>query len=123
MRFAAPQLAGPLLLQHLSQKQCLLQQMLQHPPALQPTGQPPHTHTHARCAVLRCAVLSAHQPCRSLSTVRVMVVTRSAFESIERNFPIASRLVLENLKRRSEAQVCWQGGLARVGACGALHAD
>jgi len=43
--------------------------------------------------------------CRSLSTVRVMVITRSAFESIERNFPIASRLVLENLKRRSEAQV------------------
>lgn len=34
-----------------------------------------------------------------------MVITRSAFESIERNFPIASRLVLENLKRRSEAQV------------------
>jgi hypothetical protein len=34
-----------------------------------------------------------------------MVITRSAFESIERTFPIASRLVLENLKRRSEAQV------------------
>lgn len=44
-------------------------------------------------------------PRRSLSTVRVMVITRSAFESIERTFPIASRLVLENLKRRSEAQV------------------
>lgn len=42
---------------------------------------------------------------RSLSTVRVMVITRGAFESIERNFPIASRLVLENLKRRSEGQV------------------
>lgn len=41
-----------------------------------------------------------------MSTVRVMVITRGAFESIERNFPIASRLVLENLKRRSEAQVC-----------------
>jgi hypothetical protein len=34
-----------------------------------------------------------------------MVISRGAFESIERNFPIASRLVLENLKRRSEAQV------------------
>jgi hypothetical protein len=34
-----------------------------------------------------------------------MVITRGAFESIERNFPIASRLVLENLKRRSEGQV------------------
>jgi hypothetical protein len=34
-----------------------------------------------------------------------MVISRSAFESIERSFPIASRLVLENLRRRSEAQV------------------
>lgn len=34
-----------------------------------------------------------------------MVISRGAFDSIERNFPIASRLVLENLKRRSEAQV------------------
>lgn len=42
---------------------------------------------------------------RSLSTVRVMVISRGAFESIERSFPIASRLVLENLRRRSEAQV------------------
>uniref|UniRef100_A0A383VAB8 Cyclic nucleotide-binding domain-containing protein n=1 Tax=Tetradesmus obliquus TaxID=3088 RepID=A0A383VAB8_TETOB len=42
---------------------------------------------------------------RSLSTVRVMVISRSAFESIERSFPIASRLVLENLRRRSESQV------------------
>jgi hypothetical protein len=38
-----------------------------------------------------------------------MVITRSAFESIERTFPIASRLVLENLKRRSEAQVGQKG--------------
>lgn len=43
--------------------------------------------------------------CRSLTTVRVMVISRGAFESIERSFPIASRLVLENLRRRSEAQV------------------
>eukprot|EP00775_Hariotina_reticulata_P010172 gene10172-10332_t len=41
---------------------------------------------------------------RSLTTVRVMVISRGAFESIERNFPIASRLVLENLKRRAELQ-------------------
>jgi plasmid stabilization system protein ParE len=34
-----------------------------------------------------------------------MVISRSAFESIERSFPIASRLVLENLRRRSEGQV------------------
>lgn len=41
----------------------------------------------------------------SLTTVRVMVISRGAFESVERNFPIASRLVLENLRRRSEAAV------------------
>jgi hypothetical protein len=55
-----------------------------------------------------------------------MVITRSAFESIERNFPIASRLVLENLKRRSEAQVGFgqehrQGGWEA--RCVGLQAD
>jgi hypothetical protein len=52
---------------------------------------------------------------RSLTTVRVMVISRSAFESIERNFPIASRLVLENLRRSSQAQVRTAGRHGRHG--------
>jgi hypothetical protein len=42
---------------------------------------------------------------RSLTTVRVMVLSRAAWESLERHFPLASRLVLENLKRRAERAV------------------
>ena len=42
---------------------------------------------------------------RSLTTVRVMVVTRQTYESLERAYPVASRIVQENLRRRSEALV------------------
>ena len=34
-----------------------------------------------------------------------MVISRGAYESIERTFPIASRLVLGNLRRRAELAV------------------
>jgi hypothetical protein len=44
-------------------------------------------------------------PRRSVSTVRVLVISRSAYASLERSYPIASRLVLENLRRHTEEAV------------------
>jgi hypothetical protein len=41
----------------------------------------------------------------SLSTVRVLVISRSAYASLERTYPIASRLVLENLRQHTEEAV------------------
>lgn len=42
---------------------------------------------------------------RSLTTTRIMVIPRSAYDNAQRNFPVASRLVLANLQNHAEALV------------------
>ena len=47
---------------------------------------------------------------RSLTVCRVLVISRAAFQSLERAFPTASRQVLQNLRAKAEQVGGWVGG-------------
>lgn len=64
-----------------------------------------HTHSYTQCARNPHPPIHPPPPFSSLTTVRVLVISRNAYATLERSYPIASRIVLENLRHHTEEAV------------------